>query len=225
MHASQQDLDRIDPELLLAANIEAWAQVWQEVENACWLREMAGYAASREAWRRALESCGCNDASAVEFTFSHYRRLALGTYRLHAEVKGFLDYASARDLSLGLITNGPSDVHRDKIDALDVSSHIRAVIISGEHGTAKPDPAIFRVAVDALEVDPSDKWCVGDSLDHDIAGALSAGMTALWLTRGALRRWASGPGSLVGGSLVDSLVVPHTQLEPMSKLTELLRHR
>jgi putative hydrolase of the HAD superfamily len=216
----------LDPEALLAANIDAWAQVWHEVENACWLGEMDGYAASREAWRRALEACGCNDASALELAFSQYRRLAQGTFRLYSDVQGFLDYAAARGLSLGLVTNGPSDVQRDKIDALGISRHIRAVIISGEHGVAKPDPAIFHVALDVLGVGPGDTWCVGDSLDHDIAGALSAGMTALWLNRGTTQTLGFGAGgTLAGQSLADSRIVPHAELGSMSQLTELLRDR
>jgi putative hydrolase of the HAD superfamily len=219
-------LGRVDMERLLSANTEAWAQVWDEVENACWLGHMDGYAASREAWRRSLEACGCNDASALEFAFSQYRCLAQATFRLYSDVQGFLDYAAARGIRLGLVTNGPSDVQRDKVDALGISRHIRAVVISGEHGVAKPDPAIFEVALDLLGVGPSEAWCVGDSLDHDIAGALSVGMTALWLNRRATPTLGFGAGgTLAGQRLADSRIVPHAELESMSQLTELLRDR
>ena len=217
-------LGGVDPERLLAANTEAWAQVWHEVEDACWLGQMDGYAASREAWRRALEACGCNGAPAVELAFSQYRRLARGSFRLYPDVQGFLGYAAARGVSLGLVTNGPSDVQRDKIDALGISRHTRAVIISGEHGVAKPDPAIFHVALDALGVGPSVTWFVGDSLDHDIAGALSVGMTALWLNRSATPALGFGAGgTLAGQRPAGSPIVPHAELGSMSQLSELLR--
>jgi putative hydrolase of the HAD superfamily len=148
----------------------------------------------------------------VEFAFSQYGRLARDSFRLYPDVQGFRDYATARGLSLGLVTNGPSDLQRDKIDAVGISRYIRAVIISGEHGVAKPDPAIFQLALDALAVGPADTWCVGDGLDTDVAGALSVGTTALWLNR-------------TGQSLADSPVVPHVELESMSQLIELLRVR
>jgi putative hydrolase of the HAD superfamily len=205
-------LGGLDQDQLLAANTEAWAQVWHESEKACWLGEKEGHAASREAWRRALKACGCHEDSAVEFAFSQYGRLARDAFRLYPDVGGFLDYATAGGLRLGLVTNGPSDLQRDKIDAVAISRYIRAVIISGEHGVAKPDPAIFQLALDALGVGPGDTWCVGDGLDTDVAGAQSVGTTAMWLNR-------------TGQSLADSPVVPHVELESMSQLIELLRVR
>jgi putative hydrolase of the HAD superfamily len=44
-------------------------------------------------------------------------------------------------------------------------------------GVAKPDPGIFRIALDALDV-PADGAVlhVGDSLRYDVAGALAAGL-------------------------------------------------
>jgi putative hydrolase of the HAD superfamily len=44
-------------------------------------------------------------------------------------------------------------------------------------GVAKPDPAIFRIALDALGVPASDTVLyVGDSLRYDVAGAIAAGL-------------------------------------------------
>lgn len=50
------------------------------------------------------------------------------------------------------------------------------VITSAEAGVAKPDPAIFAPAL--AGVDPAAALHVGDSVEHDVAGALSAGMRA-----------------------------------------------
>jgi HAD superfamily hydrolase (TIGR01509 family) len=216
-------LEGLDPDQLLAANKDAWAQVWHEVEKACWLGEIDGLVASREAWRRSLEACGCYDASVVELAFSNHSRMARDAFRPYPDVRSFLEYATEHGLRLGLVTNGPSDLQRDKIDALGLRRYISAVVISGEHGVAKPDPAIFQVALDALAVDPADAWCVGDSLDTDITGALSAGMTALWLNRGGPSRL--GFGVAAEQPLVDSTVVPHAELESMSELIDLLRDR
>lgn len=48
------------------------------------------------------------------------------------------------------------------------------VITSAEAGVAKPDPAIFAPAL--AGVDPAAALHVGDSVEHDVTGALSAGM-------------------------------------------------
>jgi HAD superfamily hydrolase (TIGR01509 family) len=46
-------------------------------------------------------------------------------------------------------------------------------------GVEKPDPAIFRPALDALGVLPEEAVYVGDLYDVDVAGARAAGMAAI----------------------------------------------
>jgi phosphoglycolate phosphatase-like HAD superfamily hydrolase len=48
-------------------------------------------------------------------------------------------------------------------------------------GAEKPDPAIFRVALDTLGAAPETTVHVGDSLRRDREGALRAGMKFIWL--------------------------------------------
>jgi putative hydrolase of the HAD superfamily len=48
---------------------------------------------------------------------------------------------------------------------------------------SKPEPGIFRLALDRLGVDPLDAVFVGDRLETDVQGAANLGMTtiqALW---------------------------------------------
>ena len=68
-----------------------------------------------------------------------------------------------------------------------------AVAISGELGVAKPDPAIFRFALDKLGIGAANTWHVGDSLASAVAGAKAAGLTAVWLNRGGLTRLPQDP--------------------------------
>jgi len=55
------------------------------------------------------------------------------------------------------------------------------VIDSGVVGVAKPDPAIFRIALDACGVAPERALHVGDTVGADIDGALAAGVRPLHL--------------------------------------------
>src|SRR5205807_3373387 len=51
------------------------------------------------------------------------------------------------------------------------------ILDSAVVGVAKPDPAIFRIALDALGVPAGGTVLhVGDSLRYDVAGALAAGL-------------------------------------------------
>lgn len=47
----------------------------------------------------------------------------------------------------------------------------------------KPDPKIFKHALERLGYDPGDVVYVGDSPDDDIAGAAAVGMQTVWLNR------------------------------------------
>lgn len=84
---------------------------------------------------------------------------------------------------LGVITNGPAEVQRAKIDLLGVGDLVDFAIISGEFGVAKPDPAIFREALGRAGVIPEDAIFVGDSVEHDMAGARAAGIPSVWVNR------------------------------------------
>jgi FMN phosphatase YigB (HAD superfamily) len=61
---------------------------------------------------------------------------------------------------------------------------ISAAISSSEHGFMKPDPSIFTAALQLLRAEPAEAVMVGDSVAHDVEGALRAGMRAVLLHRG-----------------------------------------
>ncbi len=67
----------------------------------------------------------------------------------------------------------PSDGHGPPAHGVPLGVILDSAVV----GVAKPDPAIFRIALDALGV-PADRSVlhVGDSLRYDVAGALAAGL-------------------------------------------------
>ena len=95
---------------------------------------------------------------------------------------------------IGLITNGPAEVQRDKIDLLDLATHVDFAIISDEFGVAKPDPAIFQEGLRRGEATREETVFIGDSPEFDIAGARAAGIHAIWMNRGGLP-WPGAPPS------------------------------
>jgi len=61
---------------------------------------------------------------------------------------------------------------------------VGVVVDSAVVGVAKPDPAIFEIALDALGVPAADRGAaihVGDALQYDVAGALAAGIVPVHL--------------------------------------------
>lgn len=57
----------------------------------------------------------------------------------------------------------------------------RTVIDSSVVGIRKPDPAIWQLAIDKMNLNPADITVIGDSYKKDIEPALSLGCKAIWL--------------------------------------------
>lgn len=78
---------------------------------------------------------------------------------------------------VAVISNSAGGV-RDMLVEAGLGRLFEFVIDSSEVGTAKPDPAIFRLALDRMGLGPERVWYVGDSPHHDLAGARAAGLAA-----------------------------------------------
>lgn len=87
------------------------------------------------------------------------------------------------DRRIGLVTNGPAEIQRAKIALLDLDPLVDFAVVSGEYGVWKPEPAIFAEALRLGEATPAEAVFVGDSPEHDMAGARAAGIRAVWMNR------------------------------------------
>ena len=82
---------------------------------------------------------------------------------------------------LGLVTNGPSRMQRPKIEQFRLDDYLDLLIVSEEVGVAKPDPAIFHLALERLGARAERPLYVGDSLEFDLPGAAAAGLPFIWM--------------------------------------------
>jgi FMN phosphatase YigB (HAD superfamily) len=69
------------------------------------------------------------------------------------------------------------------VEALGIAPYFRWLLVSGDAdlGVRKPDPAIFRRALELAGCPPDAALYVGDSATSDVAGAASAGLRTCWL--------------------------------------------
>ncbi len=82
-----------------------------------------------------------------------------------------------------LLTNGTDLQQRPKMhdnlhDLFDV------VCFADDEVVSKPDPEVFRLVARRAEAELEGGWMVGDSLEHDIAGAAAVGMSTVWVSGG-----------------------------------------
>lgn len=81
---------------------------------------------------------------------------------------------------LGIVTNGPAFMQWPKLRKFDIQDLVDHVVVSGDIGIHKPDPAIFQHLLAEAGVEAAHAAHVGDSVHTDIAGARAANMTAIW---------------------------------------------
>jgi len=89
----------------------------------------------------------------------------------------------ARRYRLGLVANQPSAV-REALERDGLARFFEVRAVSEDLGLEKPDPRIFRHAIEAFGVRPDACAMVGDRLDHDVRPARAVGMRAVWVLRG-----------------------------------------
>jgi HAD superfamily hydrolase (TIGR01509 family) len=80
----------------------------------------------------------------------------------------------ARGLELAVVSNWDIGL-TEQLERLGLASLFSAIVTTAEAGAPKPEPAVFRLAVDRLHVDPARALHVGDE-PGDKDGARSAGM-------------------------------------------------
>jgi putative hydrolase of the HAD superfamily len=106
----------------------------------------------------------------------------LANYALFDDVAPVLEELHARGLTLGVISNFEEWLER-LLDALDVTRFFQVRVISGVEGMEKPDPRIFRTALDRAGVRPDHAVYVGDSPVFDVEPAAQVGMLPILIDR------------------------------------------
>lgn len=85
-------------------------------------------------------------------------------------------------IKLAVISNWDYSLHR-VLAMFGLQSYLDVALASLEEGVEKPDPRLFRIALERLGTEPSDTVHVGDHPVDDVAGAESAGIRPILLDR------------------------------------------
>lgn len=96
-----------------------------------------------------------------------------------AEMRELVADLHRRGVPMAVVSNSEGRL-QELFDELDWSRWFVAIADSARLGVAKPDPEIFAWALERLGVPAGEVVHVGDSRETDVAGALAAGMRAIW---------------------------------------------
>jgi putative hydrolase of the HAD superfamily len=106
----------------------------------------------------------------------------MANYRLFDDVLPTLELLEMAGVRLGVVSNFEEWLER-LLEALGVTRYFEVRVISGVEGVEKPDPKIFRLALDRMGVEPEEAAFVGDSVQFDVEPATAVGMRGVLLDR------------------------------------------
>jgi putative hydrolase of the HAD superfamily len=114
-----------------------------------------------------------------EVAYEHFAEA--GVWELYPEVIEVLESLHGR-FELSVISNFDGRL-RMILEQLGVSKSFRYVFISSELGADKPDPAIYRQALEVISFAPNEVLHVGDDPERDWNAAAKAGLQVFKLDR------------------------------------------
>ncbi len=126
-----------------------------------------------------LKDFGINDFELANAIGSDYIYLSPLKTNLFPESRETLEYLKAK-YTLHIITNGFEEVQHRKIKASDLNKYFENVITSEESGCKKPDPMIFKFALNTAHAKASESLMIGDDIEVDIIGARNSGIDQVY---------------------------------------------
>ena len=123
-----------------------------------------------------------------------------------------LEALAAEGFRLGVIANQPRAMAQARLEWSGLLDLIEVTVLSGDVGLAKPDPAIFQLALSMAGCAPEEALMAGDRLDNDIAPAKRLGLSTVWIRRGLHAGYVPRSAAEEPDATVSSLVELQTLL-------------
>jgi putative hydrolase of the HAD superfamily len=150
--------------------------------------------ARRERFRRVFAALGVTlDPADVYRAAETYR---LGYSSARRAIEGAVDLLAdlRSSVAIAIVTNNLLGEQQDKLRVCGLTQYVDTLVASEDVGTSKPDPEIFRIALERLGVRADEAVMVGDSWANDIEGARAAGIRAVWFNRYGHEQPSTPPG-------------------------------
>lgn len=139
----------------------------------------------REWWRTVVRRTFLAADGTARFSDfdSYFERLhrsfaSADAWRPVEGIRELLAELRARGLATGIVSNFDQRLI-GILQGLDLKELLDVVMLPSEARAAKPDPRIFALALERLEVPAAEAAFVGDDPERDLAGARAAGLKAI----------------------------------------------
>ena len=155
-----------------------------------------GFSWHQHMYRRLLDLAGTPgaptslDAAAATILSEH--RLSNAWRRIGAGVRESLDRLRAAGLKLAVVSNSEGTIEQMLVE-IDLRPLFETVLDSSVVGFTKPDPRIYRLALERLGIGPAEAIMVGDSPSADVDGAQAVGIRAALIDPYDFYPWSRAP--------------------------------
>jgi len=108
---------------------------------------------------------------------------------LYEDTHATLAALRERGLRLALVSNTmwPGEYHRRELERFGLMPYLRLALFSADEGVWKPQPGIYRRALNALGVEAREAIFVGDQPEYDVLGAQRVGLRGVYKHNGRAR--------------------------------------
>ena len=132
----------------------------------------------------------------------------LASLRFHAyeDSAPTLRALRAAGIRTAVVSNWDWSLH-ERLQETGLAGLVDGALASAEVGSAKPDGAIFRAALELVGARPEETWHVGDTPEADVEGARAAGIHPVLIAREGVarrRRPNAGRAHTLGAALMTS---------------------
>lgn len=103
-------------------------------------------------------------------------------WQIFADVPPLLEALAAAQVPVAVVSDWGHGLEAILLD-LALGGHVDALVVSSRVGIAKPEPALFAMALDRLGIDAAGAVHVGDTYVKDVVGARAAGITPVLVDR------------------------------------------
>ncbi len=161
-------------------DFDAFYKNYLEHNEKLWARYRNGYIKQEELrikrmWLTLLDFRVADEELARQLSELFLQLLPTRTL-IFPDTKEVLQYLTDKDYELHLITNGFELTQHSKLKGSGLDSFFKEIVTSESSNSLKPQKEIFEYALKKTGAKVNESIMIGDSIEVDIAGAMSVGM-------------------------------------------------
>lgn len=127
-------------------------------------------------FQKTLEVLGLNPIEYALEMYDVYWNTMLDKMKLNFGVIELFDYLKKNNIKIAICTDLTTHIQHRKLRKLKIDKYIDCIVTSEEAGLEKPNPIIFKLCLDKLQLEAKETFYVGDSFKKDIIGASNVGI-------------------------------------------------